>query len=420
MLKQSGFLISGRVAERRLAVIGSSASRFAFLAVVGLASGCTTGSNLSGLPQGPQIGAAGQILGGRLVGPGAVLTSKFGGPIFGWAIDENGTDGVLTEVTGLSDPFTSVVETFDQTNAQIVKVVRRQKSGPKGNRELVADAIGANDVGLIDDELRHAGGSFRDKYYAMSPVTNNKITGTWTQPRGQDFLIYDVADQQVDPDSVIAATILDGVISKPPTFELVVTDIATNKILHVLHAPKLDGVNYPYLVAEDTTTHHAYVPAANYQSETVFVNFDVLTGRVSNNFVAPPFSGPVTGLAIDSATHMMCTTTHSTYSVQIYDLTTKKQTFVGEIPNSGGEGQAGSSIAADPINHVFLVEQPNSLRGGSEIYVYDEKGNVLESLSGFDFPPYELTPTSGIQVLASSRSGYVSGPGANQLQSFTY
>ncbi|HZY95740.1 MAG TPA: hypothetical protein VFE35_01425 [Candidatus Cybelea sp.] len=403
--------------------MGSTARGFAQLAAVAFASGCTNmvGSNSSSLPHGPPIDTAKQTLAGRLVGPGPVLTSKFGGPIFGWAIDENGTDGVLTEVTRLSDPFTSVVETFDQTKAQIVKTVRKQNSGPNGNRELVVDAIAANDVSLIDDGMRNPRTHLRnDVYYVMAPVSKNKITGKWMRPAGKDFLIQEIADQQLDPDSVMTATILNGTISKPPTFEVVITDIASNEILHILHAPKLDGVNYPYLVAEDTTTRHAYVPAANYQSDTVFVDFNILTGHVSNNFVAPPFSGPVTGIAIDSATHMMCTTTHSSYSVQMYNLTTKKQTFVGQIPNAGGELQAGTSIAADPINHLFLVEQPQSLLGGSEIYVYDEKGNVLESLSGFEFLPYELTPGNGIQVVPSSRSGYVAGPGANHLQSFTY
>jgi hypothetical protein len=120
-------------------------------------------------------------------------------------------------------------------------------------------------------------------------------------------------------------------------------------------------------------------------------------------------------MAIDSSTHMMCTTTGTTYSVQMYDLTTKKQTFVGQIPNSGGESQAGTLIAADPVNHLFLVEQPNSLRGGSEIYVYDEKGNVVESLPGFQFGD-----PGGIQLVAKTHSGYVPGPNANQLTSFTY
>jgi hypothetical protein len=357
-----------------------------------------------------------QVAPDRPVGPGATLTAKFGGPIFGWSINENGTDGVLTQVSSLNDPYTSYVETFDQTTAKVVKVVRKENSGTDGNHELAVDAILANDVALIDDErddlktlLRH------DVYYTMAPVTGNKITGTWTRPPGKDFLIYDIADQQTDPDTVIAATKLDGTITRPPTFEVVVTNVASNKIGHVLYAPRLDGVNYPYFVAEDTTTHHAYVPAANYHSKTVFIDFNVRTGAVSNRFTAPAFSGPVQGIAIDPATHMMCTTTGATYSVQMYDLTTRKQTFVGQIPNAGGEGQAGTLIAADPINHLFLVEQPNSLRGGSEIYVYDEKGNVLESLTGFAFG----TP-GGIQVVAKTRSGYVPGPNANQLTSFTY
>jgi hypothetical protein len=404
-------------------VIGPSARGYALLAAVALVAGCTklAGSNSGGLPQGPQAGTgARQTLAGRLTGPGPVLTSKFGGPIFGWAIDENGTDGVLTEVTSLTFPSKSVIETFDQTTARVLKVVREQNTGRQGNRELSVDAIAANDVGLIDDGRVNLKSFHRhDVYYVMTPVTGNKITGTWTRPPGKDFHIEESADQQVDPRFVMSTTVVPD-ITKPPHFELVVTDIATNKILRVLHPPKLDGVDYPYLVAEDTATHRAYVPAANYHSETVFIDFNVLTGHVSNGFVAPPFSGPVKGIAIDSATHMMCTTTQSTYSVQMYNLRTKKQTFVGQIPNAGGELQTGTSIAADPINHLFLIEQPQSLLGGSEIYVYDEKGNVVESLTGFQFPAYTLTPETPIHVVPSSRSGYVVGPGSNQLQSFTY
>jgi hypothetical protein len=277
------------------------------------------------------------------------------------------------------------------------------------------DAVLANDVGLIDDERHYGKYTRRDIFYLMAPVSKKRITGTWTRPPGRNFLINDIADQQSNPIAVMATTILDGVISKPPTFEVVVTDVAANKILRTLYAPKGDGVNYPYFVAEDTSTQHAYVPAANYHSQTVFIDYDIRSGRTSNKFVAPPGSGPVAGIAIDSGSHMMCTTTGSTYSVQMYDLKTHQQTFVGQIPNSGGEGQAGSSIAADPINHLFVVSQPNSLQGGSEIYVYDEQGNVVESLSGFAFGPL-----SGLQLVAGIRSGYVAGPGANQLESFTY
>jgi hypothetical protein len=390
-------------------------NRCVYVALIAISTGaCSAGGG--GGPVTPLSRSAAQPFAHHAVGPGLTVTSKFGGQIFGWAIDENGIDGVLTEVTPPSgSPFTSVVETFDQTTGKITKVVRKQKGGPSGGRELFVDAILANDVGLIDDERRHVGRPLRDVYYVMTPVTGGKFTGTWTRPSGYDFLLWDIADQQTNPDAVMAATIVAHGISQPPTFEVVVTDVATNELLHTLYAPKGDGVNYPYFVAEDMTTQHAYVPAANYHSQTVFIDYDIKSGHVSNNFVAPAFSGPVAGMAIDSATHMMCTTTGSTYSVQMYDLKTKQQTFYGQIPNSGGEGQAGSSIAADPINHLFIVEQPNSLQGGSEIYVYDEKGNVLESLTGFAF-----SPSSGIQIVASSRSGFVAARQPNQLQSFTY
>jgi hypothetical protein len=351
----------------------------------------------------------------RTVGPGVIVSSKFGGAIYGWAINENGTDGFFTEAPMVGHTLISTIETFDQTSGTITKVVARQRSKSE-NHELFADAILANDVGLIDDERAFLKKHIRrDVYDAMAPVLQNKITGTWTRPHGVDFLLYDIADQQTNPVAVMAATILDGVITKPPTFEVVVANVATNKILRTLYAPSGDGVNYPYFVAEDTATQHAYVPAANHDSETVFIDYDLRTGRASNNFVAPAFSGPVNGIAIDSATHVMCTTTSADYSVQMYDLKTEKQTFVGQIPNAGGEGQAGSSIAADPIDHLFLVEQPNSLLGGSEIYVYDEHGDVLEGLTGFAFGD-----DSGIQVTAASRGGYVAGPQANQLESFTY
>jgi hypothetical protein len=392
-------------------------NRSVYIALTAIfAASCSAGGRDVGGPVTPLLRSAAQPFARGAVGPGLTVTSKFGGQIFGWAIDENGTDGVLTEVTPPSgSPFTSVVETFDQTTGKITKVVRKQSGGPSGGRELFVDAILANDVGLIDDERRHVGRPLRDVYYLMAPVSGKKITGTWTRPSGYDFLLWDIADQQTNPDAIMAATIVAHGISQPPTFEVVVTDVATNKLLHTLYAPHGDGVNYPYFVAEDMTTQHAYVPAANYHSQTVFIDYDIKSGHVSNNFVAPAFSGPVAGMAIDSATHMMCTTTGSTYSVQMYDLKTKQQTFYGQIPNSGGEGQAGSSIAADPINHLFIVEQPNSLQGGSEIYVYDEKGNVLESLTGFAF-----SPSSGIQIVASSRSGFVAARQPNQLQYFTY
>src|SRR5438270_1183404 len=60
-------------------------------------------------------------------GPGNVIVhSKFGGQIFGFDIDQNGTEGVLTEAQTMPDGrVLAAVETFDQATGNIVKVVKK-------------------------------------------------------------------------------------------------------------------------------------------------------------------------------------------------------------------------------------------------------------------------------------------------------
>jgi hypothetical protein len=346
----------------------------------------------------------------RAVGPGVIVSSMFGGPIYGWAIDENGTDGLFTEAPLSGPALVSTIETFDQTTGKIAKVVVRQRS-KKENHELFADAILANDLGLIDDE-RDQNLIREDVFDLMSPVAGGAITGHWHPPHRKNLLLEDIPDQQSS--SVVPISAIINVL--PVVFEVLVADVASGKTRFVLHQPRTVGVNYPYLIAEDTALQQAYVPAASYHSKPIFLAFNLTTGKTSS-FLGPNY-GPIDGMAVDSTTHVLCTTTHSSYSVQFYNLKSHKLISQVALPGAGGEQQAGYSIATDPINHLFLVEQPLSSvspSGGSTVFVYDEKGDLAENLNGFSFGPY-----SGIQVTAATRSGYVAGPGANQLESFTY
>jgi hypothetical protein len=84
------------------------------------------------------------------VGPGSTLVhSQFGGQIFGFDIDQNGTEGVLSEAQDIAGgKVLAAVETFDQATGKILKVVRkietkgrfpdarnrRNKCGPGGAR----------------------------------------------------------------------------------------------------------------------------------------------------------------------------------------------------------------------------------------------------------------------------------------------
>src|SRR5580704_1483669 len=74
----------------------------------------------------PAQGAA-QSSGGTRAAIGAgstIVHSKFGGQIFGFDIDQNGTEGVLSEDKLLDNgDVLAAVETFDQASGKILKVV---------------------------------------------------------------------------------------------------------------------------------------------------------------------------------------------------------------------------------------------------------------------------------------------------------
>jgi hypothetical protein len=75
------------------------------------------------------------------------------------------------------------------------------------------------------------------------------------------------------------------------------------------------------------------------------------------------------------------------------------------------------------VNKLFLVAQSVSSTGpGSSIQVYDTKGNLVESLNGFNFSNASNVVFTHIALNPSNRSGYVDGPdsGVTEIQSFTY
>jgi len=110
--------------------------------------------------------------------------------------------------------------------------------------------------------------------------------------------------------------------------------------------------------------------------------------------------------------------------VEFYKLSTGKGKAV-QIPVlfGGGALTNGGSVAADPINHLFLVTQRNSTfspNGGSTVIVYDERGKLVEYINGFNFLNQFSVVVPHVAVNPSNRTGYVDGPNPNQLQEFTY
>jgi hypothetical protein len=108
--------------------------------------------------------------------------------------------------------------------------------------------------------------------------------------------------------------------------------------------------------------------------------------------------------------------------VEFYNLK-KKKGFAVVLPGATGQLQSGTDVQFDPVNKLFLVAQSVSSTGpGSSIQVFDTKGNLVESLDGFNFSNASSVIRTHIAINPSNRTGYVDGPedGGTSIQSFTY
>jgi hypothetical protein len=381
----------------------------------------------SGLPaRSPVVQAVDQRRRGGSLGP--VVTSQFGGQIFGWDIDQNGHDGLLTETVLGGSKVLNAIETFDETTGEITKVVQK-KQRLNANVEPVVDAIAGSDVGIIDVQRLETNPFERNDYFNLiDPVTGNKITGR-SKPR--QILRIDpnfVTNNQASSSQVMMAVYPNK--RGDDEVGLYTYDTVRNAWGKRIDFPRtfLFQTGFPNYAAVDTTTNEAVVgylgrPRYNPHESATFYVMDAATGKHLRSFYGVGFGFP-NGMAIDPTTDTMCTTTTGDTDVEFYNLSTGKGKAV-QIPifYSKGPLTNGAAVAADPIHHLFLVAQLDSTfsPSGSTVIVYDEHGKLVEYINGFDFfpSPYSVV-VPHLAVNPSNRAGYVNGPNPDQLQEFTY
>ena len=370
--------------------------------------------------------AAGQRRGHK-VGLGTVLSSAYGGQIFGFDVDWNGTDGINDDALTLPDgSLKSAIETFDLNTGKITKVIKTIHSAT-GDNELVTFGIFGTDVGLADEERVHIGNGHvtrNDLFYVLDPVSGETITGQWTPPHQKGLLLFAVAPNQATATQVALVYRLSGNNDVP---WLYVTDLATNTMVNTIPLTKYED-NFLLPLGQDTKTNQAVTAISSYPGgpPPVSVVINLKNGKIrtfngfNNGFYG---AGGVNGVAVDSTTDTMCTTTELNSQVEFYKISNGQGTWA-QLPNTDDtdELQSATAITSDPLHHLFLVAQPVSSTGGnSTIYVYDEKGNLKETINGFTFNP-DLPASFGINIAInpSLRIGWVQGANANQLQQFFY
>ncbi len=361
---------------------------------------------------------------GTAVGLGRVLTTRDGGQVFGFDINQNGDDGVLASAQTRPGGRELVsVETFDQDSGRITKSVVRELGT---THEYGVDGIFAGDVSLLTHYVTPKGSIYPKRFYqVMDPVAARQINGTWTPP------INDIDVLMAGTDQSAAETVLFVIeLKRGDRPNLVVTDIAANTSRAIPLDPVLFGVANSVRLAQYTAANQA-VLALSPDAGTVrgapplIVQVDLSTGATSqfsgfnNGFF---HSGFVNGLAVDPETGIAATTTELNSQVEFYDLDTMTGIKAVQLPCTTDTDQvhSGSNIAVDPVNKLFLVTETTYCDGnhGSAIVVYDEAGNLIETIAGFNFAIGEPAPV----LNPSKRMGWAfSGPaGFSQLQQFFY
>jgi hypothetical protein len=359
------------------------------------------------------------VAAGHPVGLGKVLSTSDGGQIFGWDINENGTDGVLATSTTVDQGYMVSMETFDQTTAKITRTFKRYT----GTRHsYLVDGIFAGDVGLVTHYVTPDGTIYpKRRYELMKPVTAQRFTGSWTPPI-RNFDVVQNAENQSTSTSVVYGIELKH--QSDPV--LVVSDLAADTSTLIPLDPNTYGIGHAQ-VAQDTATNRAVLAASGGAvggPPPINALVNLSTGHVTewNGLNNGPFgSGYVNGLAVDSSTGIACTTTELNAQVEFYDLA-KKTGIAVQLPGTGDADQlnSGAAVASDPVHHLFLVSDPvYAPTGGGAIVVYDEQGGLVEAISGSHFGGFAQGPTR-VAVNPALRMGWVDGPGINQLQQFFY
>jgi hypothetical protein len=358
------------------------------------------------------------------IGPGnTIVHSQFGGQIFGFDIDQNGTEGVLSEAQLLGNgKVLAAVETFDQSTGEILKVVKKIQT----EDDFLTLGVVGTSIGLVERE--HVQGIYVVKriYEELNPVASNKFTGTWKPPLTKDDIILGVSRSQGSSTTAVLAfenggndsTFVFGSNVAANTFGPLIT--LTNQVFGFGDSP---------VMAYDSKTNQAVVASSTGAvggPPPVIAVADLTKGTVVpfNGLPGPPpyRAGFVNGIAVDSADGIACTTTELDFSVEFYNLK-KKTGFAVTLPGASNQLQSGSDVEFDPVHKLFFVAQSVSSTGdGSSIQVFDTKGNLVESLNGFNFSNASNVVSTHIALNPSSRAGYVDGPdsGVTELQSFTY
>ena len=359
------------------------------------------------------VTAAGQNPESRQPTGQVIVQDTFGGQLIGYDIDQNGIEGMLSESLTLNDGNNLIAtETFDQTTGKILKVVAKRNNTQD---DFVTVGIVGSHIGLQELEVANGTkGVVKRIYNTVNPLTANKLNGTWTPPFTKDDIIVNVADAQGSPTTAVLYFNNAGTGSFGPF--VIETNVGANTFGKPVSLASFGQTFSDISVMDyDSQTNQAVVGGTS--RKCVMCPFTNQIAVVNlNKGTASKFQGLglgfVNGIAVDSTTGIFCTTSQGDNSVEFYNIATHRGIIV-PLPMTGP--YSGTTVANDLVNHLFLIAHPEPFTEG-EVYVYDEQGNLTETLTGFPMGP----GGTYLALHPSNRTGFTMAPLDASLQSFSY
>lgn len=330
-----------------------------------------------------------------------IVQPKFGGQILGYDIASKGSEGLFSEAFAEPNGNTLVAtEAFDQKTGAIVKVVAKENGRISTDYDTLE--INAPDLGLV--LYQHAG---KNQFRTLNPLSGNKFTGVWQPPIKHNYDLLGISVAQGTAE--VAAYQSSFVTGLTYVFR---SNIEANTFGRQISLKPIIDVDefFEPAIALDTATNQAVLadshgcPEPGPQCATSIALVNLSTGKISE-FTDDLGVGTVNGLAVDPATGIAVTTTLVDQGVEFYNLATETG-FEEIIPNSGSEIQAGLDVEFDRVHKLFLIEQYTSTGNIDDpqprVYVYDEAGTLVETITGLQRLP--VSPTR-IVLNPNTRTG---------------
>ena len=349
-----------------------------------------------------------------------IVRGKLGGLIFGFEVDPDGTEGLLSEAVLNSDgSVTAAVETFDQATGRIIRILSKTNT----QDDFIAWTV-AGSVGLIEHEKVRGLFDIKRTFSVIDPLSGNEINGSWTPPIAHKQIVNRVKPAFDGSPNVVVYALSVSANLNPVVFSSNLSDntfgpaIEISDLNFITEAPPIiafDPIRNQAILGHDKPSPFIEPPLVGFV-DLATGSFEVKTGLGL---------GVINGVAVDSEDGILCTDTSFDSAVQFYDLSDFSGVSV-LLPGANQQTStaSGGDVEFDPINKLFLVTQEfldGSLTDGSGIQVYDTGGNLVESIDGLNFQGGDNVFPIHLTLTPSRRSGFVNGPDlTTAIQSFTY